>query len=90
MCSDACNLYSSLYVSEILGTRAACGGAQTVLGDAFVARAYDNEAEDMVRLDFTLEEVKDDARKYSSDLVGQTDRFILYHTIIQSSMYTVT
>ncbi len=27
---------------------AAAGGSVTVMGDAFVARAYDNEAEDMV------------------------------------------
>ena len=31
------------------GLVSASGGSVTVVGDAFVARAYDNEAEDMVR-----------------------------------------
>ncbi|EKX52916.1 hypothetical protein GUITHDRAFT_101366 [Guillardia theta CCMP2712] len=37
------------------------GGSVSVLGDAFVARAYDNEAEDLVRHDFLLEELAADA-----------------------------
>lgn len=41
---------------------AACGVASTdVLGDAFVARAYDNESEDMERHDFTRMDLEPDA-----------------------------
>jgi hypothetical protein len=40
------------------GIVSAVGGNTTVVGDAFIARAYDNEAEDMVRMDFTLDEAK--------------------------------
>jgi hypothetical protein len=41
----------------------ACGANPTdVLGDAFVARAYDNEAEDMKRLDFSLRDMEPSAK----------------------------
>ena len=43
------------------GLVAASGGNVIVMGDAFVARAYDNEAEDMARHPFTLAEVDADA-----------------------------
>mmetsp|Transcript_53083 Transcript_53083/g.125388 ORF Transcript_53083/g.125388 Transcript_53083/m.125388 type:complete len:393 (-) Transcript_53083:379-1557(-) len=39
----------------------ASGGSVAVLGDAFVARALDNEAEDMVRYDFKLSEFDPDS-----------------------------
>ncbi|KAJ1488987.1 hypothetical protein T484DRAFT_1781569, partial [Baffinella frigidus] len=49
-------------VEVLMRVEAACGVASTdVLGDAFVARAYDNESEDMERHDFTRMDLEPDA-----------------------------